>query len=48
MFLKAHTERNLAEYQGYMEIDGKLLGDLIRCTKALDDAVAKILLPAGN
>ncbi|QOZ24089.1 hypothetical protein [Bradyrhizobium sp. CCBAU 51753] len=42
IFLKAHNERNLAEYQGRMEIDAQLLADLIRCTKALDAEVAKL------
>jgi hypothetical protein len=41
IFLKAHNERNLAEYQGRMEIDETLLADLIRCTKKLATAVAK-------
>lgn len=36
IFLKAHNERNLAEYEGRMEIDERLLGDLIRCTKTLE------------
>ena len=33
IFLKAHNERNLAEYEGRMEIGEQLLSDLIRCTK---------------
>ena len=33
IFLKAHNERNLAEYEGRMEIDEHLLADLIRCAK---------------
>jgi hypothetical protein len=45
VFLKAHTERNLAEYQGRVDIDAKLLADLIRCTKALEVAVAKLAPP---
>jgi hypothetical protein len=45
IFLKAHNERNLAEYQGRMEIDQTLLADLIRCTKNLATAVAKLDLP---
>lgn len=44
-FLKAHNERNLAEYEGRMEIDGELLSDLIRCTKTLQEQVAKLDLP---
>jgi hypothetical protein len=45
IFLKAHNERNLAEYQGRMEIDETLLADLIRCTKKLATAVAQLDLP---
>lgn len=41
IFLKAHNERNLAEYEGRMEIDEKLLVDLIRCTKKLETTVGK-------
>jgi hypothetical protein len=37
IFLKAHNERNLAEYEGRVDIDAKLLGDLIRCTKEVGD-----------
>lgn len=48
VFLKAHAERNLAEYQGYMEIDKKLLADLLRCTKTLAAAVAKIPPPTDD
>jgi hypothetical protein len=46
VFLRAHNERNLAEYEGRMEIDEKLLAELIRCTKKLEAAVAKIAPPA--
>jgi hypothetical protein len=35
IFLRAHNERNLMEYQGRMDIDDQLLADLIRCTKTL-------------
>jgi predicted Kef-type K+ transport protein len=42
VLLKAHNERNLTEYQGRIDIDEKLLADLIRCTKALEAAVAKL------
>jgi hypothetical protein len=48
VFLKAHNERNLAEYEGRMEIDEKLLTDLIRCTKKLEAAVGKLTLPAAE
>jgi hypothetical protein len=46
VFLRAHNERNLAEYEGRMEIDKGLLAELVRRTKKLDDAVAKLLPPA--
>ncbi|MFL9828085.1 hypothetical protein [Rhodoplanes sp. SY1] len=45
VFLKAHNERNLAEYEGRMEIDETLLSDLIRCNKALQTAVTKLTPP---
>jgi hypothetical protein len=45
VFLKAHNERNLAEYEGRTEIDEQLLVDLIRCTKKLEAAVAKLDSP---
>jgi hypothetical protein len=45
VFLKAHNERNLAEYEGRTEIDARLLADLIRCTKKLEAAVAKLQPP---
>jgi hypothetical protein len=47
-FLKAHNERNLAEYQGRMEIDAKLLADLLRSTKALETEVGKLAPPAED
>jgi hypothetical protein len=45
IFLKAHNERNLAEYEGRTEIDAQLLTDLIRCTKKLAAAMAKLAPP---
>jgi hypothetical protein len=48
VFLKAHNERNLAEYEGRMEIDQRLLADLIRCTRKLETAVAKLDAPAAE
>jgi hypothetical protein len=42
IFLRAHNERNLAEYEGRTEIDERLLAELIRCTKKLEAAVAKM------
>ena len=44
-FLKAHTERNLAEYEGRTDIDAKLLADLMRSTKKLEAEVAKLAPP---
>jgi hypothetical protein len=48
IFLKAHNERNLAEYEGRAEIDPRLLADLIRATKRLEAAVAKLVPPKEN
>jgi hypothetical protein len=48
IFLKAHNERNLAEYEGRTEIDEGLLADLIRCAKKLETAVGKLDPPAGE
>jgi hypothetical protein len=48
VFLRAHNERNLAEYEGRMEIDEGLLADLIRCTKKLATAVGKLDPPANE
>jgi hypothetical protein len=48
IFLKAHNERNLAEYQGRMEIDEKLLADLIRSTKTIESAIDNLDPPATN
>jgi hypothetical protein len=45
IFLRAHNERNLAEYEGRIEIDERLLADLIGCTKRLAAAVAKLGAP---
>jgi hypothetical protein len=48
IFLKAHNERNLAEYEGRMEIDVKLLAELVRCTNKLDASVGKLAPPAAE
>jgi hypothetical protein len=45
ILLRAHNERNLAEYEGRTEIDDQLLADLIRCTKKLEAAVGKLVPP---
>lgn len=46
IFLKAHNERNLASYRGRIDIDEKLLADLIAATKRLSTAVVKLAPPA--
>lgn len=46
IFLKAHNERNLASYQGRIDIDEKLLADLIAATKRLGAAVVSLTPPA--
>jgi len=46
-FLRAHNERNLAEYEGRVDIDEKLLADLIRFTKKLEAAVRRLAPPAA-
>jgi hypothetical protein len=48
IFLKAHSERNLAEYEGRMEIDQVLLADLIRCARKLEMAVGQLDPPADD
>lgn len=48
IFLRAHNERNLAEYEGRTEIDERLLADLIRSTKKLEAAVAKLEPPKAD
>jgi len=48
IFLQAHNERNLAEYEGRMEIDERLLDNLIRCTKTIEAAVARLDPPSKN
>lgn len=45
VFLKAHNERNLAAYQGRVDIDEKLLTDLVAATKRLGTAVEKLEPP---
>ena len=48
IFLQAHNERNLTEYEGRMEIDERLLDNLIRCTKTIEAAVARLDPPSKN
>jgi hypothetical protein len=47
IFLKAHNERNLAEYEGHIDLNEELLAELIRCTKTLEAAVGKLTPPAA-
>jgi hypothetical protein len=42
IFSRAHNQRNLAEYEGYSEVDEQLLAELIRCATTLEKAVAKL------
>lgn len=46
VFLKAHNERNLAAYQGRVDISAKVLADLISATKRLETAVGNLPSPA--
>jgi hypothetical protein len=48
VFLKAHAERNLAEYEGHAEIDAGLLEELIRCTRELESKVCKLEAPESD
>jgi hypothetical protein len=48
ILLRAHNERNLAEYEGRTDVNPQLLADLIRCTKRLQAAVAKLDPPAAE
>ncbi|MEA2835548.1 MAG: hypothetical protein QOD89_98 [Bradyrhizobium sp.] len=48
VFLKAHAERNLAEYEGRTEIDVGLLKELVRCTKELEWKVSKLEVPDND
>jgi hypothetical protein len=45
IFLRAHNERNLAEYEGRVEVDANLLANLISATKRLEAAVGKLAPP---
>jgi hypothetical protein len=45
ILLKAHNERNLAAYEGRVDIDKKFLADLIGATKRLQTAIGKTSFP---
>lgn len=36
---KCHNTRNLGEYEGLLEVDGRLVADLIKATQAVADAL---------
>ena len=38
---KAHEKRNLAEYEGYLDQDERLLADVLAATRALSEILAK-------
>ena len=38
---KAHEKRNLAEYEGYLEQDERLLADMLAAARALADTLAR-------
>jgi hypothetical protein len=48
IFLKAHNERNLAEYEGRMDIDETLLAELIRATKKLEATLRTLAPPTAQ
>ncbi|WP_240980077.1 hypothetical protein [Ramlibacter agri] len=41
---KCHATRNLGEYEGLLEVDERLLADLITATYAVADALQRVLL----
>ena len=46
---KAHRTRNLAEYEGALDIDNKLLAELLAAARVVQDAVEKLgPVPAGS
>lgn len=45
LFALCHERRNLAEYEGYMDVDETLLAELIAATDALLPLVQKIMTP---
>ena len=46
IFSKCHDARNLAEYEGYTEVDERLLAELIKCTVELESAVLRLAPPS--
>ena len=41
MLDKCHNARNLGEYEGLLDVDERLVKDLITATQAVADALAK-------
>jgi hypothetical protein len=39
---KCHNSRNLAEYEGYFDVDRRLLADLLATTELVQEAVEKL------
>ncbi|MBK7280286.1 hypothetical protein [Candidatus Aalborgicola defluviihabitans] len=39
---KCHSTRNLSEYEGLMEVDERLVTDLIVATQAVVDAIGQL------
>ncbi len=46
MFALCHERRNLAEYEGYMDVDEALLADLLAATDSLSTQVQKAMSDA--
>ena len=46
VFAKCHERRNLAEYEGVVEIDDRLIRDLVRAAQTLLDALRALPPPA--
>lgn len=42
MLAKCHQRRNLAEYEGHLEVDEQLLTDLMTCAQNVYDSVSKL------
>ena len=39
---KSHQRRNVAEYEGHLEVDEQLVSDLVNCAKSVYDSVSKL------
>jgi hypothetical protein len=49
LFDVCHRKRNVAEYEGSVDVDNKLVGELIALTSELIEAVSRLrkLIPSG-